>query len=82
MSPVIGNKYIYLPLMHYNNYSSGGPGAVIAVKKDRELTREFYIELNYELEKSQRSSELAPREENVKTGFLFGGARNYLSDKQ
>jgi hypothetical protein len=38
MSPVIGNKYIYLPLVHYNNYSSGGPGAVIAVDKETGFT--------------------------------------------
>jgi hypothetical protein len=38
MSPVIGSKYIYLPLQHYNNYASGGSGAVIAVNKETGIT--------------------------------------------
>jgi len=29
-SPTIGNKYIYLPIQHYNSASFNGPGAVIA----------------------------------------------------
>ena len=42
MSPVIGSKYIYLPLQHYNNYSYGGPGAVIAVDKETGLTHRVH----------------------------------------
>ncbi|MGI6605488.1 MAG: CARDB domain-containing protein [Peptococcia bacterium] len=42
MSPVIGSKYIYLPLQHYNNYSNGGPGAVIAVDKETGLTHRVH----------------------------------------
>jgi hypothetical protein len=38
MSPTIGSKYIYLPLQHYNNESSAGPGAVIAVNKETGYT--------------------------------------------
>ncbi|MDD4753561.1 MAG: PQQ-binding-like beta-propeller repeat protein, partial [Desulfitobacteriaceae bacterium] len=34
-SPTIGNKYIYLPIQHYNSASFNGAGAVIAVDKEK-----------------------------------------------
>ncbi|MDD3833438.1 MAG: CARDB domain-containing protein, partial [Oscillospiraceae bacterium] len=37
-SPTIGNKYIYLPIQHYNSASFNGAGAVIAVDKEKGYT--------------------------------------------
>jgi outer membrane protein assembly factor BamB len=42
LSPAIGNKYIYIPIQHYNSASFNGPGAVIAVDKESGHTHRIH----------------------------------------
>jgi ferredoxin len=59
----------------------GCPAKAIQMRKFKFFLLKEGFNLD-ELEKSLSNSELAPREENIKAGFLFGGVHDYLSGKQ